>query len=128
MPAFLWGVAFANIVRGVAMDENHNVTANLFELLNPYGLLGGLTLVLLCLVHGAIFLALKADGEVRESSRSLALKMATPTVLAAAVFLIWTVWMRAGLDQAAATGEISRAVGVPLIWVASVATLSLIHI
>ena len=41
-PAFLWGVAFANIVRGVDMDANHNVTANLFKLLNPYGMLGGL--------------------------------------------------------------------------------------
>ncbi|WP_044496380.1 cytochrome d ubiquinol oxidase subunit II [Nesterenkonia massiliensis] len=128
-PAFLWGVAFANIVRGVAMDEHHNVTANLFELLNPYGLLGGLTLVLLCLVHGAIFLSLKADGEVRSRARSLVLKAATPTVLAAATFLIWTVWMRIGLDDAAAAGDISRAVGVPVTWVAvsaAVAALALL--
>lgn len=124
LPAFLWGVAFANIVRGVSMDEGHNVTSSLFDLLNPYGLLGGVTLTLLCLVHGAIFLALKADGEVRANSRSLALRMATPTVLAAAVFLSWTVWMRAGLDDDAAAGEISRAVGVPLIWVAAVAAFA----
>ena len=92
-PAFLWGVAFANIVRGVDMDANHNVTANLFKLLNPYGMLGGLPLVLLCLVHGGIFLSLKADGEVRSQAVVVA---ATPTVLAAATFLIWTVWMRIG--------------------------------
>src|SRR5690606_6913634 len=42
-PAFLWGVAFANIVQGVPLDENHVMQGTLFTLLNPYGLLGGLT-------------------------------------------------------------------------------------
>lgn len=123
-PAFLWGVAFANIFRGVAMDEGHNVTASLFDLLNPYGLLGGLTMVLLCLVHGAIFLALKADGEVRTNARTLVMKAAVPSVAVAAAFLIWTVWMRVGLDESAAAGEISRAVGVNVLWVVAVAALA----
>ena len=42
LPALLWGVAFANIVRGVPIDGDGNFTGNLFTLLNPYGLLGGL--------------------------------------------------------------------------------------
>src|SRR3954451_6163121 len=41
LPALLWGVAFANIVRGVPIDRDGNYTGTLFTLLNPYGLLGG---------------------------------------------------------------------------------------
>ena len=47
LPALLWGVAFANIVRGVPIDADGNFTGNLFTLLNPYGLLGGLAVVAL---------------------------------------------------------------------------------
>jgi hypothetical protein len=42
VPALLWGVAFANIVRGVPIDVDGNYTGTLLTLLNPYGLLGGL--------------------------------------------------------------------------------------
>ncbi|MDO9397834.1 MAG: cytochrome d ubiquinol oxidase subunit II, partial [Herbiconiux sp.] len=47
VPAFLWGVAFSNIVAGVPLDEGHNYIGTVFDLLNPYALLGGLTTLLL---------------------------------------------------------------------------------
>src|SRR5215475_1404105 len=40
LPAVLWGVAFANIVRGVPLSASHEYTGNLLTLLNPYALLG----------------------------------------------------------------------------------------
>lgn len=106
VPAFLWGVAFANIVRGLPMDADHNVQANLFDLLNPYALLGGATLLLLCLLHGAIFIALKTTGEIRGRARSLVSKAALPTIVVAAGFLAWTVIMHSG------TGHIAWVVGL----------------
>ena len=42
MPALLWGVAFTNIVRGVPIDANKEFVGNLWTLLNPMALLGGL--------------------------------------------------------------------------------------
>ena len=45
VPALLWGVALTNIVRGVPIDANKEYTGNLFTLLNPTGLLGGLVFV-----------------------------------------------------------------------------------
>ncbi|WP_022872622.1 cytochrome d ubiquinol oxidase subunit II [Nesterenkonia alba] len=118
LPAFLWGVAFANVVRGVPMDENHNVVGSLFDLLNPYALLGGVTLTLLCLVHGAIFIALKTDGQIRIRARRLVLQAAVPTVIAAAWFLLWTIWLHTGYapDALQAAGS-DRAPGVGLVWV-----------
>ena len=65
IPALLWGVAFANIVRGVPIDANMHFTGNLLTLLNPYGLLGGLVTLTLFTLHGALFLDLKTAGDIR---------------------------------------------------------------
>src|SRR5204862_111 len=47
VPAVLWGVAIANMVRGVPLNARHEYVGNLWTLLNPYGLLGGATLLVL---------------------------------------------------------------------------------
>src|SRR5262245_38830842 len=72
VPALLWGVAFGNIVHGVPLDANHELTGSLLTLLNPYALLGGLATLLLFALHGAVFLSLKTTGGVRERAASLA--------------------------------------------------------
>jgi cytochrome d ubiquinol oxidase subunit II len=91
VPAFLWGVAFANIIQGVALNEQHIYIGTLFDLLNPYGLLGGLTTLLLFFTHGVTFVALKTDGQLRSDARKLAFKAGLVTLVVAAVFLVWTV-------------------------------------
>ncbi|MFC7447817.1 cytochrome d ubiquinol oxidase subunit II [Rhodococcus daqingensis] len=90
VPAVLWGVAFANIVRGVAIDENKQVTSGFFALLNPYALLGGLTTALVFALHGAVFLALKTADEVRADAVKLAARLSVPTVVVAGAFVLWT--------------------------------------
>ncbi|PXY22334.1 cytochrome d ubiquinol oxidase subunit II [Prauserella muralis] len=90
VPALLWGVAFGNIVRGVPLDADHNFTGSFFDLLNPYALLGGLTTLSVFTLHGAIFLALKTEGEIRERARALVLPLGLAAILAAGGFLIWT--------------------------------------
>jgi cytochrome bd ubiquinol oxidase subunit II len=90
VPALLWGVAFANIVRGVPLDRNHNFTGSLFTLLGPYALLGGLVTLGLFTLHGAFYLALKTDGDVRLRANALARQIAGPTVVVSAAFLLWT--------------------------------------
>src|SRR6478752_6120455 len=66
VPALLWGVAFTNIVRGVPIDANKEFVGNLWTLLNPMALLGGLVTLSLFLVHGALFGALGANLRDRE--------------------------------------------------------------
>ena len=88
LPALLWGVAFANIVRGVPLNAAHIYTGNLLTLLNPYGLLGGLVTLTLFTLHGAIFLSLKTAGEIRQRARTAALRLAPVAVLLAAGFLV----------------------------------------
>ncbi|RWZ51863.1 cytochrome d ubiquinol oxidase subunit II [Labedella phragmitis] len=91
LPAFLWGVAFANIVQGVPLDTDHNYVGGFFALLNPYALLGGLTTLLLFFTHGVFFVALKTDGEIRERARRLGVRASAVTIAVAATFLVWTV-------------------------------------
>jgi cytochrome d ubiquinol oxidase subunit II len=88
--ALLWGVAFGNIVRGVALDANHQYVGGFFALLNPYSLIGGLTTVALFATHGAVFLALKTTGEVRADARRLAGRIGVVALVVAAAFLVWT--------------------------------------
>src|SRR3954452_6081198 len=96
VPALLWGVAVANIVQGVPIDSHHEFTGSLLTLLNPYGLLGGITTLLLFFTHGLYFVALKTDGPVHDGARMLARRAGFTTVLAAAAFLIWTIFIAAG--------------------------------
>ncbi|WP_219466422.1 cytochrome d ubiquinol oxidase subunit II [Nonomuraea rhizosphaerae] len=57
LPAFLWGALFADL---------------LFDSV-PAALFGGVFTLVLCLLHGAVFLSLKTDGPVRHRARTVAL-------------------------------------------------------
>ncbi len=65
LPAVLWGLIFANLVRGVPLDASHEFVGSLGSLFNPFALLGAATVTVLFVAHGAIFLALKTTGELR---------------------------------------------------------------
>ncbi|HTP01186.1 MAG TPA: cytochrome d ubiquinol oxidase subunit II [Anaerolineales bacterium] len=84
MAALLFGTAFANLAKGVPIDQNMMYTGSLFTLLNPYGLIGGLTMVAVFLLHGANFLTLRLEGELRERARAAARKL----YVAAAVIVV----------------------------------------
>ncbi|MGD9498764.1 MAG: cytochrome d ubiquinol oxidase subunit II [Armatimonadota bacterium] len=98
LPPLLWGTAFANLVQGLPITTLDTggwlYTGTLLTLLNPYGLLGGVTLALLCFTHGLVFIALKTSGEMRDRARALATKAGMATLIAAAGFLLWTVLLR----------------------------------
>ncbi|MGH4034734.1 cytochrome d ubiquinol oxidase subunit II [Actinomycetota bacterium Odt1-20B] len=90
IPAVLWGVAFANIVRGVKIDAHKEYVGNFWDLLNPYSILGGLVTLTLFTFHGAVFAALKTLGDIRVRARKLALGLGLLTAVLALGFLIWT--------------------------------------
>ncbi|MEU5940998.1 cytochrome d ubiquinol oxidase subunit II [Micromonospora sp. NPDC047548] len=94
VPAVLWGVAFANILRGVPLDADHEYVGGLVDLLHPYALLGGVTTAALFLTHGAVFIALKTTGEIRERAGALAVRLGVGTAVAATAFLAWTLTIR----------------------------------
>ncbi|MFJ6212039.1 cytochrome d ubiquinol oxidase subunit II [Streptomyces sp. NPDC092296] len=90
LPAFLWGVAFANMVHGVAIDRDKEYVGGVLDLLHPYALLGGLVTLALFTFHGAVFTALKTLGDIRQRARALAQRLGLATAVLAAAFLSWT--------------------------------------
>ncbi|WP_024800756.1 cytochrome d ubiquinol oxidase subunit II [Nocardia sp. BMG51109] len=90
IPAFAWGLAFANIVHGVRLNADKQIEGGLIHLLTGYGLLGGLTTTLLFLLHGTVFVSLKTGGTVRADAVKLERLLWIPTVVAVAAFGLWT--------------------------------------
>jgi cytochrome d ubiquinol oxidase subunit II len=90
VPALLMGVAFANLVRGVPIDADMNYVGGFFNLLNPYALIAGAASLLTFTLHGAIFLSLKTDGEMRQKAGRAAEILWLPTVIALLILLIST--------------------------------------
>ncbi len=118
VPALLWGVAFANILRGVPLDADGEYVGGFFNLLNPYALLGGVMTLLLFLTHGAMFIALKTDGPIRIAARGLAVKLGLGAAVAAVLFLGWT-----QLD----TGSVASAVAFAVAAVALLAGIAAVR-
>lgn len=69
LSAFLIGVAMGNIMRGVPLDADREFHGSVIFLLNPYSISLGVTTVLLFAMHGAIYLALKTEGELQAKIR-----------------------------------------------------------
>src|SRR5690606_21795198 len=115
LPALLWGVAFANIIRGVPINESHEYVGGFFNLLNPYALLGGLLTTTVFLVHGAIFVGLKTEGEIRERAHAFAQRLGGFAAVLAVAFIGWTavrdgdlaVWIIGGLAAVAFLGGLA---------------------
>lgn len=90
VPAILFGVAFANIFKGLPIDQEGVFHGSLFTLLNPYGLMGGLLFLLFFLEHGAIWLAIKSEGDLHARSVRAANRIWPVLLVAAVVFLVAT--------------------------------------
>ena len=90
LPALLAGVAMANLVIGIPI-ENGNFTGTFFDLVTPYALFGGVLGFSLFLTNGALFLALKIEGELQERAyRFSKIAVVTTVILfAIATVLVW---------------------------------------
>lgn len=86
LPALLWGVVLADLIYGVPIDERMNYVGGFFDLLPPFALLGGLTGLALFTLHGALFLSLKTDGDLRSNAEVLARRIWIAATVLLALF------------------------------------------
>lgn len=98
LPALLFGVAFANIFKGIPIDGEGILHGNTLTLLNPYGLLGGILFVLLFVQHGAIWLTIKTDGELHDNAARMSAKIWPILLGVAVIFLVYS-WFATNLYQ-----------------------------
>ena len=90
LPALLWGVAVANLMRGFAIEQDMNYYGGLLPLLNPYALLGGLVFVSLFIMHGANYLTRKVTGAIADRAKTTAFSAWIVTTVLTVAYLIWT--------------------------------------
>jgi cytochrome bd ubiquinol oxidase subunit II len=87
---FLIGVALGDLLHGLPINSSQNYTGSFWDLFQPYGVFAGVTLVLICLLHGATFLGVKTSGDMYERSWQLARRVAPFTAAFVIGFIIWT--------------------------------------
>jgi cytochrome bd ubiquinol oxidase subunit II len=90
LPGVLWGVAFAILVRGLPVDAAGHVHLSITDVLNAYTLLGGLATAGLFLLYGAVFIALKTSGSIRDDAYRIAKWLSAPVTVLVAGFGVWT--------------------------------------
>jgi len=95
-PALLFGVAFANIFQGIPFDAKGVFHGNLLSLLNPYGIVGGLLFVLLFVLHGLLWLAIKTSGDLHERTVKTLPVIWVVLLVVAVIFLVHT-WFATSL-------------------------------
>ncbi|MDG0809656.1 cytochrome d ubiquinol oxidase subunit II [Cohnella rhizosphaerae] len=88
LPPLLWGVALANLMRGVPIDQTTNYVGSFWDLLSPYSVLAGLSILLLFLLHGSLFLSLKTTGDLRDRALGFAKRIGAWTSGALLVFVV----------------------------------------
>jgi cytochrome d ubiquinol oxidase subunit II len=66
LPALLFGVAVGNVLRGLPLAENGEFAGRFIGLLNPFSLLVGALGLAIFLTHGALYLAVKTSGDLRQ--------------------------------------------------------------
>lgn len=93
LPPFLLGVVFACLIQGLPINEEMQLHAGFFDVVNLYTVIGGLTMVMLCLLHGLMFTTLRTLGDLQERARRMARRLLTPVAALFVAFGVMTYFM-----------------------------------
>ncbi len=91
--AFLLGVALGNVLRGVPIDDQGNLTVDFVGLLHPYALLLGVAGVLMLALHGGIYLTMKLSDELLERVERLVPRLVVAFFVVMTVVIVWTLFL-----------------------------------
>ena len=99
VPALVFGVAFGNLLQGVPFELDgfmrSTYTGSFWGLLNPFGLLAGVVSLSMLVMHGALYLQLRTEGELNARAAKAARWFGA---LFMAAFALAGVWQAAGIE------------------------------
>ena len=95
----LLGVALGNVIRGVPLDSQGNMSVSLIDLLNPYSLAVGLAGVAMLSMHGAFFLTQKVEGDLLDRTKALIPRLVAAFFALTTVVIAWTLWLDRPIDD-----------------------------
>lgn len=110
LPALLFGVAVSNFLTGVPIDANMEFVGNLFTLLTPFTLLGGLVFVLVFAFHGCLFLNLKSGvAEINTRVKAYTAKIGGVMLVAVVAWVVYAAAITGLLSSVLAVGATALA-------------------
>ena len=86
----LFGIGLGDLLAGLPIDATGDFTGTFLDLLTPYGLFLGVTLLLLCLLHGSTFLSIRSTGIVLHRAQAIAGRLSIPAAVLVAGYAVWT--------------------------------------
>ncbi|MEG7336224.1 MULTISPECIES: cytochrome d ubiquinol oxidase subunit II [unclassified Bacillus (in: firmicutes)] len=108
IPPFVLGVLFATLFRGMPIDADMNIHAQVSDYFNVYSVLGGVTVTLLCFQHGLMFITLRTIGDLQNRARNMAQKIMGVVFVAVLAFAALSAYQT---DMFTRRGEIT----IPLV-------------
>ncbi|MFC4005113.1 cytochrome d ubiquinol oxidase subunit II [Prauserella oleivorans] len=97
IPPFGVGLLIATTVLGLPLDADGNRIGSPLEAVRWDTLLGAVAIVGFSLLHGAVFIALKTDGDIRHRAHRLAFRILPAALLPLAAFLGLVQWREGAL-------------------------------
>jgi cytochrome d ubiquinol oxidase subunit II len=99
VPALVFGVAFGNLLQGVPFNYDEFVrpyyTGSFWGLLNPFALLAGIVSVTMLIMHGAVYLQMRTEGEINARVRKVVRIFSIAFMVA---FALAGIWQAFGID------------------------------
>lgn len=106
VPSLIFGVAFGNLLQGVPFHFDNDMRVfydgSFWALLNPFAILAGLLSVAMIIMHGAVFLQLKTEGDIQQRSEKVVMIAAIATLV---IFALAGIWV-ANIDGYAITSTV----------------------
>lgn len=115
LATFLFGVATGNVLMGLPIGADKEFIGNFWTLIRPYPILVGILSVTMFVLHGAIFLHMKTEGELQARLKN---KMWTSFGLFLVAYLLTTIYTLVVLPQVT-----HNFLSLPLAWIAPVANI-----
>jgi cytochrome d ubiquinol oxidase subunit II len=99
VPALVFGVAFGNLLQGVPFELDRfmrsTYTGNFFQLLNPFALLAGIVSLSMLVMHGAVYMQMRTEGELNARARK---SVRIFGVLFITAFIVAGIWQHKAID------------------------------
>jgi cytochrome d ubiquinol oxidase subunit II len=90
----IFGVAFGNLLKGVPFYFDNDMrifyTGSFWALLNPFSLATGLVSLSMLIMHGAVYLQLRTEGDINERCKKVVTVFAFLTL---AIFALAGIWV-----------------------------------
>jgi len=99
VPALVFGVAFGNLLQGVPFTFDDMLrpfySGSFFGLLNPFALLTGIVSLSMLVMHGAVYLQMRTEGQIANRTRRAARIAGIVFIVA---FVLAGIWQAFGIQ------------------------------